>query len=205
MSEDDKPPLPPEFQRHLTALELRYLAESDPLRQSGYGGGGERWRAERSVILDALNGDGELLDVGCANGYLLECLLEWGAGRGIALTPYGVDCSAGLIELARHRQPQFREHFYIANAWDWIPPRRFRYVYAVCDCVPAPFLERFVRDLLANTVAPGGRVILGAYGNRSRAEAPPPVQTLLTGFGHTVRGSASAGVPEVARYAWIEA
>lgn len=204
MSKDEKPALPAEFECHLAALESRYLAESDPLLQSGYSGGAQRWRAERSVILDALSGGGELLDVGCANGYLLQCLIDWGAARGLALTPYGVDCSAGLIELARQRLPQFREHFFIANAWNWMPPRRFRYVYAVGDCVPRTYLERFIRDLLSHTVAPGGRLILGAYGSRSRGEAPLPVHALLAEFGYTVEGTASAGTPEVARFAWID-
>jgi SAM-dependent methyltransferase len=204
MNEADKPPLPAEFQRHLAALGSRYLAESDPLRQSGYSGGAQRWQMERSPILDAITGDGDLLDVGCANGYLLECLVQWGTARGLELTPWGVDLSAGLIELAGQRLPQFREHFFIANAWDWLPPRRFRYVYAVCDCVPAAFLERFVRHLLEHAVAQSGRLIVGAYGSRSRAEAPPPIHTLLAGFGHKVLGTAAAGVPETARFAWID-
>src|SRR5579862_2471685 len=200
----DKPAFPAEFQRHLAALESRYLAQSDPLRQSGYSGGAQRWQMERSPILDAITGNGELLDVGCANGYLLECLAQWGIARGLGLTPWGVDLSAGLIEIARHRLPQFREHFFVANAWDWIPPRRFRYVYAVCDCVPAAFLERFMRDLMANAVAPGGRLILGAYGSRSRGETPLPIHALLASFGYKVRGTAAAGAPETARFAWVD-
>src|SRR5215472_1576889 len=87
-------PLPAEFLNHLGTLEAAYLSSDDPLRQSGFGGGPARWRAERSPILDAIGGSGTLLDVGCANGYLLESLVSWGSERGLALTPFGVDRSA---------------------------------------------------------------------------------------------------------------
>lgn len=83
----------------------------------------ERWHAERSPILDAL-GSGKLLDIGSSNGFLLECLVRWGAPRGIHLTPHGLDLSPGLIALARQRLPQHAGHFHTGNAWDWEPPHR---------------------------------------------------------------------------------
>jgi hypothetical protein len=39
--------LPGKFLERLAALEVSYLAEGDPIRQSGFGGGPRRWRAER--------------------------------------------------------------------------------------------------------------------------------------------------------------
>jgi SAM-dependent methyltransferase len=200
-----KSALPPEFLARLEVLEAGYLAESDPLRQSGFSGGRERWRVERAPILEALSDDGELLDVGCANGYLLESLLAWSGVRGLRLTPFGVDCSAGLVALARERLPAFRAHFFVGNAWDWCPPRRFRYVYAVWDCVPPDYFAAFVEHLLAHATAPGGRLIIGAYGSRARNERPARIEALLSAAGHAVQGSVSAGVPETARFAWITA
>ncbi len=70
--------LPRDFVRRIESLEEAYLRSDDPIRQSGFGGGAERWRAERGPILEAVEGDGDLLDIGCANGYLLECLVAWG-------------------------------------------------------------------------------------------------------------------------------
>jgi hypothetical protein len=67
--------LPEAFLRDLKALELAYLKSDDPIEQSSFGGGKERWRAEREPILEAIAASGDLLDVGCANGYLLECLV----------------------------------------------------------------------------------------------------------------------------------
>jgi hypothetical protein len=115
-------PLPAEFLRALAALERAYLVASDPLRQSGFGGGPHRWRAERKPILQAIDGDGDLLDIGCANGFLLESLRAWALERNIALIPYGVDQGAQLIAIARARLPGFANHFWVGNAWSWQPP-----------------------------------------------------------------------------------
>jgi hypothetical protein len=84
-------PLPDEFVANLHQLAARYLASEDPYLQSGFGGGPERWRSEREPILDAVTGDGDLLDLGCANGLLLECLVAWAEERDLTLTPYGLD------------------------------------------------------------------------------------------------------------------
>jgi SAM-dependent methyltransferase len=197
--------LPADFVRQLERLSARYLGESDPRRQSGFSGGVERWRLEREPILEAIPASGELLDVGCANGHLLECLLQWAVLRGVRLTPFGVDLSPDLIALARERLSEFRTHFFCADAFTWQPPRRFRYVYAVWDCVPPEAFGQFVQHLLVQVTAPGGRLIVGAYGSRTRREAPAPVNALLTQLGHPVIGHASAGRPETARFAWIDA
>ena len=197
-------PLPPAFLAHLAALEATYLRESDPIKQSGFSGGPERWRAERAPILDAIPTSGDLLDIGCANGHLLECLLEWGSERALAITPFGIDYSAGLIALARERLPHFSDHFWVANAWGWTAPRHFQYVYSVFDCVPHAALGAFAEQLMDNVVAPGGRLILGAYGSRSRREPPAPVDAMLTDLGYEVAGSTQAGNPETARFAWID-
>lgn len=196
--------LPPEFLRHLDTLEAVYLGSDDPRRQSGFGGGSARWQAERSPIVEAISGSGTLLDVGCANGYLLECLVNWGAARGLALTPYGVDRSARLIALARRRLPGFAQHFFVANVWDWKPPRRFQYVYSVYDCVPRAYFAAFVDRLATEVTAPGGRLILGAYGSGARGEPPAALDRMLLESGFTVIGSATAGAPPMARFAWID-
>jgi SAM-dependent methyltransferase len=197
------PPLPPAFLDHLATLEAAYLRESDPIKQSGFSGGPERWRAERSPILDAISTSGDLLDIGCANGHLLECSSSWAAARGLALTPFGIDCSAALVALARERLPNFRDNFWVANAWGWTPPRRFQYVYSVFDCVPRANLGAFTQQLLDNVVAPGGRLILGAYGSRARHEPSAPIDAILTELGYGIAGSTSIGTPETARFAWI--
>ena len=196
--------LPPAFLDHLRTLERSYLSETDPVRQSGFSGGAERWRNERSPLLDALPGSCELLDVGCANGYLLECLLSWGTVRGLTLTPFGLDCAAGLIELARKRLPRYADHFFVGNAWNWTPPRRFTCVHSLFDCVPREYFSSYIDRLLTRFVAPGGRLIVGAYGSRTRGEAPAPVGVMLAELGLAVTGVTSGGEPEMAQFAWVD-
>jgi SAM-dependent methyltransferase len=197
-------PLPVDFVARLEALAATYLGESDPIRQSGFSGGPERWRMERAPILQAIQTSGDFLDVGCANGFLLESLIRWGAETGLSLTPYGVDYSPGLIEIARQRLPMFAEHFFVGNAWGWVPPHRFQYVYAVFDCVPPIYFPTFVEHLATAVTAPGGRLILGAYGNRSRAESPAPIDQMLESIGYTVAGTAIGGASVMAHFAWID-
>jgi len=196
--------LPGTFLESLRGLEGAYLTHSDPIRQSGFGGGAERWRSERSPILEAVDSDGDFLDVGCANGYLLECLVEWARERGVALIPYGLDQGAQLISLARQRLHRFADHFFVGNAWDWEPPRRFRYVYTLCDCAPEGFREEYLRRLMRRAVAPGGRLIVGAYGSRSRSLPPLDVARLIRDSGLPVSGTAEGGDGPITRFAWTE-
>ncbi len=197
--------LPADFLQHLRQLEASYVNEVDPIRQSGFSGGAERWRAEREPILDPIRESGELLDIGCANGYLLESLIAWAQERGIRLIPYGIDQSAALVELARRRLPQFASHFYVANAWEWEPPQRYRYVYSVHDCVPDGFLASYVARLLQQVVAPGGLLILGAYGSRSGGVEPLPLRERLIEFGLAPAGGATVGHAPISRFVWVAA
>jgi SAM-dependent methyltransferase len=196
--------LPLDFVEKMDALERSYLAETDPIRASGFGGGPERWLVEREPLLDAVTHDGDILDVGCANGYLLECLVRWGQDRGLRLVPHGVDRSAGLIARARERLPEFAGNLHVADAWTWMPPKQYEYVYALYDCVPPEYLAEYVARLLERAVAAGGRLILGAYGSRSRRLPPYNVAGFLKSQGYEVSGRSSGGSPPVTEFAWTE-
>ena len=106
------PGLSAEYYERLRKLEDSYLSYRDPLRQSGYGGGPINWRKKRGVVLEAVESDGTFLDVGCANGYLLECLVAWAHERGVRLIPYGLDIGERLVHLAQQRLPQWASHFF---------------------------------------------------------------------------------------------
>jgi SAM-dependent methyltransferase len=202
MKRSDK--LPESYLEIIKALEVSYLESDDPIRQSGFGGGPERWRAERKPILGAIESDGDLMDIGCANGYLLECMMEWGAERGLELVPHGLDIGSRLIDLAKNRFPEFASNFHVGNAWDWKPPRQYRYVYSVCDSVPMDYLDRYVARVIERIVEPGGRLILGAYGSRSQGRPPFDVVAWLESRGYDLVGSAEGGEPPIALFAWTD-
>ena len=88
-----------------------YLASDNPWRQSGWGSTPERWRLAREVILSAVEHGGAFLDIGCANGLLLECLIAWANERGVVIEPHGIDLVPELVDLARQRLPEYASNF----------------------------------------------------------------------------------------------
>ena len=150
------------FDIHKQFFTKNYLAATDPRAQSGHSGGEAVYRYTRGMILEALDRDGSFLDVGCANGHLMEMLHQWLSGMGLTVEFYGLDISEGLLELARTRLPEWRERFFLGNALYWLPPRTWDFVcVAELDYVPKnrerDLFEHFINDY----VAPGGRLILG--------------------------------------------
>lgn len=195
-------PLPAEWLNRLQDLERAYLDSDDPIRGSGFSGGPQRWRAERAPILEAVDRGGDLLDVGCANGFLLECLVAWAQEKGVTLVPHGLDIGPGLVAAARQRLPTAQIH--LGNAWDWKPPRRYRFVYTLADIVPPDRFDALVRRLLVEFVEHGGRLIVGDYGSRSRGIEPRDVAAMLRSH-RPIAGQSVGGDPIVSRFAWIDA
>ena len=148
-------------------LKEYYLSEPrNPYRQSGRGSGARRWEESRRPIAEAVHRDGDFLDVGCANGLLLESLLEWCAARGHRIRPHGIDLIPELVDLARARHPRHASSFETANAWYWEPRRTYAFVRTELVYVPARDRAPYVRRLLEKAVAPRGRLIVCAYWGR---------------------------------------
>lgn len=151
------------FSRIRDVLETAYLSHDEPWRQSGFSGPEERWVNLRRVVADCIHHDGTFLDIGCANGYLIECCLRWTAERNIRLTPYGIDLSERLVELAKARVPQFADHFYVANAFRWRPSMGFDYVRTELVYVPGEYEKAYIERLLREFLNPGGRLLIANY------------------------------------------
>ncbi len=165
------------FAHNRRVLETAYLAGAEPWEQSGQSGPFGRWESLRRPVADCMDGDGAFLDIGCANGYLLECCLAWTAERGVRIEPFGVDLSAPLVALARERLPAYRDHFWAANAFTWRPPRRFTFVRTELYYAPAAHERSYIRHLLAHYLEPNGRLLIANYGEGS----PHPERGLLPG------------------------
>ncbi len=139
-----------------------YLAADNPRAQSGHGGDEAQYRYTRMLVLEALHRRGTFLDVGCANGYLMESLDRWLSGTGIQIEFYGLDFSEGLLELARQRIPGWQERFFLGNALNWTPPFRFDFVYiAGLEYVPLGRRQELLSRLFNDFTVDGGRLILG--------------------------------------------
>jgi hypothetical protein len=76
-----------------------YIAADNPRAQSGHSGDAMAWERARSLVIEGLNHDGNFLDVGCANGHLMETAQSWASQRGLTIEPYGVDLSPEMVIL----------------------------------------------------------------------------------------------------------
>ena len=101
----------------------RTSPRDNPRAQSGHSGDEDRWEAARRPLLRAVDAPGDLLDVGCANGYLMESVHRWAAEDGTPVEPYGLDLSPDLADLARRRLPHWADRIWTGNALGWVHPR----------------------------------------------------------------------------------
>ena len=168
----------------LALVEPAYLAGETPQLQSGKSGDARSWEQGRRLILDAVDRDGTFLDIGCANGLLMESVAAWSAEDGRMLEPYGVDISARLAHLARDRCPQWADRIWTANAATWQPPQRFDFVRTGLDYVPDRSREPYVAHLLT-FLEPGGRLVIGTHNEETDRDA---LADLVQSWGHPVVG-----------------
>jgi SAM-dependent methyltransferase len=128
----------------------------------------EHWIEHRQPICGAIEKLGTLLDIGCANGFLLACLQLWSEHQ---ITPYGIDVDAGSLEMARVLLPEYASHFAQCSL-EQLPtraslglPTRFDYVYwNVWDGLDfnEPQYQTYAENAFA-AARDGGRLILGFY------------------------------------------
>ena len=170
-----------------------YLSATDPRAQSGFSGSAEDWERARRFIFAAVNRDGTFLDVGCANGHLMECAVRWLADDGIRIEPYGLEILPELVVMARQRLPHWADRIAVGNALDWIPDRPVDFVRTGLEYVPASLRAQLVGHLLEDVVAPGGRLIVGAYSEP--AGSMPRLPAEVANWGFAVVGAAE--VPHV--------
>ncbi len=183
-----------------------YLAADTPWGQSGKSGDECAWAYARSLICDAFHKDGLFLDVGCANGFLMESIRKWAAVRGSRVEPHGLDISPDLADLARSRLPAWAERIHTGNVLTWPPPRTFDFVRTGLEYVPPRRRRDLVRRLLDEFVAEGGRLIIGTYHGES--DGPDSLEQELAAWGFTVAGHTSRPHRDdrlVYRALWIDA
>jgi hypothetical protein len=157
------------------ALADAYLAESDPRWQSGFDGDSELWRHARDFILDAVPHAGSFLDIGAANGHLIECLAVWARERGVELDLFGLELNPRLATAARQRLPVLAHKIYTGNVVDWQPPRRFTYVRTGLEYVPDAHAPGLIARLRQDFLERRGRLLIGPVNDDQRGAAAAAV------------------------------
>ncbi len=183
-----------------------YLAADTPWGQSGKMGDEDGWNYARSLICDAIDGDGSFLDVGCANGFLMECMKRWAVERGLRVQPYGLDISPELVELARERLPNWAGRIYTGNVMTWRAAQRFDFVRTGLEYAPSRRRRDLARRILDDLVAEGGRLIVGTY--HGEGVGPDSLEREMESWGFAVAGHTSRPHRDdrlVYRVLWIDA
>ena len=161
-------------------FDAAYPAGENPRAQSGFEGDEARWEAARRPGAERIDQDGTFLDIGCANGYLMESVVRWSNHH---VEPYGLDLAPAVVELARQQRPQWASRIFLGNALTWQPPMRFDFVRTELLYVPEERQEEFLQRLMSEVVAPGGRLIACGYGSPRSGQAPHPVRQLARSYG----------------------
>lgn len=179
-------------------LEEHYLRATTAQGQSGKGGDEADWELSRRLVLRPVHHDGTFLDLGCANGLLMESVARWGAEVGRRIEPYGLDASARLVALARRRLPHLWDRFYVGDVLAWTPPGRFDFVHTMVDLVPPRRRPEWLARVLREYVAPGGRLIV---------RDSEGISERLRGWGLPVAGRTvqPRGARRAQEAAWMEA
>ena len=164
-------------------LEEAYLQHEEPWKQSGFSGPEERWTKCRKPIADCVEESGSFVDIGCANGYLLECILKWTGERGLNIVPYGLDLSEKLIELAKERLPQYPENFYTGNGWLWDNPIRYDYVRTEIVYVPEHLQRQYIESIIDRYLVEGGKLLVTEYRSRRDTVNRPWIDGMLRDWG----------------------
>lgn len=173
-----------------------YLSAETAEGGSGSSRDGSGWEYARSLLADAVSAGQTFLDVGCANGHLMESMAAW-AG----VEPYGLEIAPELAQLARRRLPHWADRIWIGNALDWKPPRRFDAVRTGLDYVPPDRRRDLVRHLLGFC----DRLIVGVH-NEERGAPGLPEEVAAWGFEIAGRSERLHPHPRLAyRAFWIDA
>lgn len=193
------------FKENAYNYEADYIIYEEPWRQSGFAGPEERWEKCRKPIADLVTKSGTFLDIGCANGYLLECIMKWKFEIGINIIPYGLDIGEKLVALAKERLSKFADNMFIGNAFYWIPPMKFDYVGTELVYVPDELKKQYIERLKKDFLNEDGALLVCEYRPSKIDVQDPWVNEVLEDYGFNINEYKSAfyGGKELTRVALL--
>lgn len=183
--------LPQWFETVRDFLQSAYVAAETPWQGSGKSGTFAEWTRLRIPVTELLHKDGSFLDIGCANGFLLQCLEQWAAHIPRQLSLHGLDIGEQLVAAARTRLPHRADYIHVGNGWDWQPPHRYDFVRTELVYVPTPFQNDYVKRLRRDVVAPDGRLIIAHYRGRTEDLSSGWHSEKLQAWGYTISETAN--------------
>ena len=125
------------------------------LKDSDFNGRYNTWRSAREVLNTHIAGGERVLDLGCANGFLLASLLLWHS-RGFI--PFGMDIDPARIQVACRLLGAFAGNFYHHNFFD------LEWPVSEADIIIAPW--QFSSQFMETCLKCAARVIFTAYDDR---------------------------------------
>lgn len=176
-----------EFQHLITSRGISSLLQ-DSYFESSF----TAWESARKPIADFIDREGSVLDVGCANGFLLRSIQEWAK---VKIVPYGIDSNTRLVEEAKALFPNQPEHFEAVDITEKpkLPqtlPDSFDFVYwNVWDDTDFRTPESLMTlSSVLDLVKEDGEVILGFYheDNVANQEKIKQIQNLGISFEQVV-------------------
>jgi hypothetical protein len=76
------------FDEAVALHEAKYLVGTNPRQQSGFGRDERDWERFRRPVVAPIRRSGSFLDIGCANGLLMESVVAWAAEDGHRIEPF---------------------------------------------------------------------------------------------------------------------
>jgi SAM-dependent methyltransferase len=154
------------------------------------------WEYARSLLADAVEPGQSFLDIGCANGLLMESMARWSR-----VEPYGLELSPELAQVARRRLPHWADRIWVGNALDWSPARSFDVVRTGLDYVPSPRRRQLVEHLLSYA----GRLVIGVFNEERDLRS---IEAEIASWGFQIAGRTDRLHPHpllAYRALWIDA
>jgi len=148
----------------LSSNEIKQLTEGSFC----FGRDLDGWTAIRKFVADVPHHDGAVLDIGCANGFFLWCILQWSSYN---LIPYGIDVEKELILKAQKLFPELGDHFESTSFENFIQSHSRTYDFIYWNVWTDYNPSKSVLMRLLEYLNHDGRLILAFYDSEEQNNA----------------------------------